>query len=341
MKLTAEIVRKIVKGNPPAAHVRSVVNAVNKYGEREGLDQPHRLVQFLAQLFHESTGLVDFKERWGPTPAQKRYEGRKDLGNIRKGDGSKYRGYGPIQVTGRNNVTAFFNWCVKQGYNPPNFVENPSLIGTEEWGGLSAIWFWSVGNQTGKSLNVYADRGDIENITRKINGGLNGYEDRLTYYDRTALVFLGYGVNELAKFQKEEGLDADGISGPLTRAAFQKELLKLTGKPEQASKVQNAPVVQKVTKTVETVVKDPVPVKVTSIEKPWYQSRETIVPLLTGGTITGVGSTVQSVGGIPWQNLAIIVAAVMLAAIGYVIYARQRDRAKQAATVEKIKESAS
>lgn len=337
MKLTAEIVRRIVKGNPPAAHVASVVDAVNLYGERYGLDQPHRLAQFLAQLFHESTGLVDFKERWGPTAAQKRYEGRKDLGNTQKGDGSKFRGYGPIQLTGRDNVTRFYKWCVKEGYNVPDFIKTPSLISDPKWAGLSAIWFWSVGNKTGKSLNTPADRGDIENITRVVNGGLNGYTDRLEYYDRTALVFLGYGPTDIKKFQKEEGLEVDGISGPMTRQAFQKELLKLTSKPEQAAKVQTAPVVQKVTKTVE--VKEPVPVKVESIEKPWYQSRETVVPLLTGGTITGVSSAVQSVGGIPWQNLAIIVGAVMLAAIGYVIYARQRDRAKQAASVEKIKES--
>ncbi|MGK9055671.1 hypothetical protein [Neorhizobium petrolearium] len=68
--------------------------------------------------------------RYGRTDAQKRYEGRKDLGNIQKGDGSKYRGYGPMQVTGRANVTEFYNWCKKRGLNPPDFIEKPQLIAT-------------------------------------------------------------------------------------------------------------------------------------------------------------------------------------------------------------------
>lgn len=322
MKLTAEMLRRIAKSNPNATNAASLVDALDKFGAGIGLDQPHRLAQFVPQIMHESGGLKYNKEIWGPTAAQKRYEGRKDLGNTQKGDGSKYRGYGLIQLTGRANVTAFYKWCVSKGMNPPNFVDRPELIATAPWSAVSALWYWDT-----RDLNRLADRGDNENITRKINGGLNGYEDRLDYYNRTALVLLGYAVNEIAKFQKDNGLVADGLSGPLTRSAMHKALVKLTNKPEQSKAVQSAPVVEEVK----------VPVKLGEPEKPWYQSREVVVPILTGGGITGAGTVVEKFGGIPWQNLIVIVVAVAAAAIGYGLYARHQDRRKQDAKAEAIK----
>src|SRR5688572_11127745 len=146
MQLTATLVNRIAKGKPPAANVKSLVDAVNTFGPKVGLDQPHRLVQFLAQIMHESGDLKHNKEIWGPTAAQKRYEGRKDLGNTQKGDGSKYRGYGLIQLTGRDNVTRFYKWCVKNGFDVPNFVDHPEKIALAPWSGLDAIWYWSEGN---------------------------------------------------------------------------------------------------------------------------------------------------------------------------------------------------
>lgn len=251
MQLTAEIIKRISKVNPPAGNVTALMDAVNEYGPLIGVDQPHRLAQFLAQIMHESGGLKYNKEIWGPTAAQKKYEGRKDLGNTQKGDGSKYRGYGMIQVTGRANVTMFDAWCRRQKMNAPDFISKPEMIATSPWSAVSALWYWDM-----KNLNALADRGDIENITKKINGGLNGYDDRLDYYDRTCLVLLGYGVNQLVKFQTDEKLDTTTGSGPLTRAAFQKELLKLTDKVDQSKKVQTAPVVEKT--KVEVKVSEPV-----------------------------------------------------------------------------------
>lgn len=322
MKLTADMLRRIAKATPNATNAASLVDALDKYGAGIGLDQPHRLAQFIPQIMHESGGLKFNKEIWGPTAAQKRYEGRKDLGNTQKGDGSKYRGYGLLQVTGRANVTQFYNWCKRQDMNPPDFVAKPELIATAPWSAVSALWYWDMRN-----INRLADRGDNENVTRVINGGLNGYDDRLDYYNRTALVLLGYAVNEIAKFQKDNGLAADGLSGPLTRAAMHKALLALTDKPDQSKAVQSAPVVEEVK----------VPVKLGNPEKPWYQSREVVVPILTGGGITGAGTLVEKFGGIPWQNLIIIVVAVAAAAIGYGLYARHQDRKKQDAKAEAIK----
>lgn len=222
-------VMKIIEsayGKPMSAlrtnNANSVAMALEAHGARFGMMLPHRLAQYLCQIFHESGAFRYDREVWGPTPAQQRYEGRKDLGNTQKGDGKKFKGHGPMQVTGRANTTAFYKWCAVMFPQPqvPDFVSQPQLINTDPWEGLTGIWYWSEGNPTGTSLNVYADSGDIEMITRRINGGLNGYADRLAWYDRVALVLLGYRPHEVLKFQKQHGLTADGVSGPRTRAAM-------------------------------------------------------------------------------------------------------------------------
>jgi predicted chitinase len=143
-----------------------------------GIDQPHRLAHFLVQELHESGGFRYDKELANGAA----YEGRKDLGNTQKGDGVKFKGRGPEQITGRANYSRFTKWV--RGFPPdaPDFTVKPDLVNTDPFEGLTAIWFWSVG--TGKSLNVYADRNDIEMITRKVNGDLNGYDDRLDYCAR-------------------------------------------------------------------------------------------------------------------------------------------------------------
>lgn len=300
MILTVAIIRRIIKGKPPAAHIQSIVDAVNTYGAENGLDQPHRITQFLAQVFHESGGLVYFKEIWGPTAAQKRYEGRKDLGNTQKGDGSKFRGFGPIQLTGRDNVTRFYKWCLKKGYKVPDFVADPSKIALPEWAGLSAIWFWVEGNRTRKSLNILADRGDIETITEIVNGGHNGFSDRIAYYVRSALVYLGYGVLEIEKFQKDYGFskeDQDGIAGPKTRSAMHVALTKLTEKSDQAAGVRAAPVVVMETEVV-TVAEPTVPKSIdTQVKK---QSNFL-------GNLTAFGGLLGTVGaffaGIDWKSI--------------------------------------
>jgi putative chitinase len=85
------------------ANADSVVAGLTGHGAAIGLNQPHRLAQYLAQLLHESAAFNYDRELWGPTAAQKRYEGRKDLGNTVKSDGLKYRGRGrsrsPVERT--------------------------------------------------------------------------------------------------------------------------------------------------------------------------------------------------------------------------------------------------
>jgi len=224
--LTADQLRAMALGRPNAENMNSVVVALNTYGRDAGLDKPHRLAHFLGQLLHESGSFRYDREIWGPTPAQKRYEGRKDLGNVQNGDGSKFRGRGPIQVTGRANYRAFSKWA--KGIDPaaPNFEREPEKINADPWEGLSPIWYWSEGNPERLSLNRYADTNNIEMITRRINGGLNGYADRIKFYVRAALVLLGYGPTDVKRFQTDHpdaGI-ADGIAGEKTRMALHRAL---------------------------------------------------------------------------------------------------------------------
>lgn len=152
------------------------------------IDTPQRLAAFLAQIGHESGRLVYVREIWGPTPAQRRYEGRVDLGNTQPGDGRRYLGRGLIQTTGRSNYRGTRDG-LRQLAQPaadmthvPDFEAEPELLEQPAWAALSAAWFWHS-----RGLNALADTGDFKGITRKINGGLNGQADRLALYQACML----------------------------------------------------------------------------------------------------------------------------------------------------------
>ena len=141
---------------------------------------PERLAAFLAQIGHESASLRYVAEVWGPTPSQKRYEGRKDLGNIESGDGSRYRGRGLIQTTGRANYAAVRDRLRRRlGPDVPDFEAEPEQLEHLRWAVWSAADYWDW-----RGLNALADAGDFERITRRINGGLNGQPDRLARWKR-------------------------------------------------------------------------------------------------------------------------------------------------------------
>jgi len=144
-----------------------------------GITTPTRIAAFLAQVGHESGGFVYTREIWGPTAAQQRYEGRADLGNWEPGDGSRFRGRGLIQITGRANYQA-----VSDGLGV-DFVGNPALLEQPEYAALSAAWWWA-----NNGCNELADAGDFERLTRQINGGLNGYADRAARW-KQAKMYVG------------------------------------------------------------------------------------------------------------------------------------------------------
>jgi len=141
------------------------------------IDTPMRQAAFLAQILHESGMLKHTREIWGPTPAQARYEGRKDLGNVQIGDGFRYRGRGLIQITGRDNYAKTGAALGLDLLRYPESLEAPLLAAR------SAAWWWQA-----HGLNELADAGETERISRRINGGSNGLADRLALYRITTEV---------------------------------------------------------------------------------------------------------------------------------------------------------
>lgn len=127
------------------------------------LEVPVRLACFLAQTAHETGGYRWLREL-GDSRYFARYDGR--MGN-RRGEGAKYKGRGLIHVTGRNNYVE----C-GQALNI-SLLDSPELLELPEYAVQSAIWYWRTHH-----LNRYADSSDFVGLTRKINGGLNGLEDR-------------------------------------------------------------------------------------------------------------------------------------------------------------------
>ncbi|QKQ69944.1 glycoside hydrolase family 19 protein [Acinetobacter sp. 10FS3-1] len=127
------------------------------------LDNPLRFTHFLSQLAHES-GNFRYMEEIASGAA---YEGRKDLGNTQPGDGKRFKGRGPIQLTGRANYRKYGQQLGIDFENNPEIVAIPSI------GLMVACKFWSD-----NGLNSLADQDGVQMITRRINGGTNGLADR-------------------------------------------------------------------------------------------------------------------------------------------------------------------
>lgn len=159
------------------------VAAANEAVQRAQCTTALRQAMFLAQVGHESAGLRYFRE----IDPGYYLRGRSDLGHG-PGEGEQWRGAGPIQLTGKNNFRAFGDWCHAQGLvaDPEVFVRQPELVATPRWGWLSASYYWTVARP---DINQLADDGDIIGVTRRINGGTNGLDDRERRY-RLALRIL-------------------------------------------------------------------------------------------------------------------------------------------------------
>jgi predicted chitinase len=126
-----------------------------------------RARMWLAQVGHESLSLRYMEE----IASGAAYEGRKDLGNIYPGDGVKYKGRGPIQLTGRANYTAAGSALGLDLVNHPELASNPDT------GFRVSAWWWLT-----HGLNPMSDTGDVTAATRRINGGYNGLSDRQSRY---------------------------------------------------------------------------------------------------------------------------------------------------------------
>lgn len=147
------------------------------------IDTPKRAAAFLAQVGHES-GELRYVRELGSDQYLSKYDTgtlAARLGNTPEadGDGQKYRGRGLIQITGRRNYLA----CSQALFGDDRLLGQPQLLEQPQWACESAAWFWQS-----NGLNELADKDQFTTITRRINGGLNGLEDRLQVWARAKSV---------------------------------------------------------------------------------------------------------------------------------------------------------
>ena len=170
--ITLEQLKAVYK-EAPESRLKKFLDPLNETLQRFEINTPVRIQMFLAQIGHESGELRYVLE----LASGQSYEGRKDLGNTQIGDGVKYKGRGLLQITGRNNYV-LCGMCLDLP-----LLENPELLEQHPYSSLSSGWFWSTNN-----LNSFCDANDFERLTKKINGGLNGYANRLLLYQRAKKV---------------------------------------------------------------------------------------------------------------------------------------------------------
>lgn len=206
MELTKEQLKQLLPKNPYIDHWHKALSQLLPDYE---INTPQRIAAFIAQCSHESGGFTALKENLNYKPATLRklfgkyfptdalaeeycakpnkqeaianriYASRMGNGDEASGDGYKYCGRGLIQLTGKSNYIAFAD---SLEITPEEASE---YLATFEGAAQSACWFWEANN-----LNQWADKGDILTLTKRINGGTIGLEDRIKHYEH-ALHVLG------------------------------------------------------------------------------------------------------------------------------------------------------
>jgi predicted chitinase len=147
-----------------------IINDLNNCLITFNINTPVQIRHFIAQISHESGGGRWLKE----LASGDAYEGRLDLGNTQPGDGRRFKGSGYIQLTGRSNYQAF-----------ANFIKDPLVMNgvdyvANKYPATSAGFWWYNNN-----MNKLCDSNPtVEQVTKRVNGGLNGIEDRKYYYNR-------------------------------------------------------------------------------------------------------------------------------------------------------------
>lgn len=206
MELTLEQLKQLLPKNP---YVTYWHNALKQLLPDYEINTPKRIAAFVAQCSHESAGFTALKENLNYKPATLRklfpkyfpddaiankyasmpnkqeaianriYANRMGNGPEESGDGYRYCGRGLIQLTGKQNYTWF---AASLQISPEEATE---YLATFEGAAQSACWFWET-----NKLNEWADKGDIVTLTKRINGGTIGLDDRIKHYEH-ALHVLG------------------------------------------------------------------------------------------------------------------------------------------------------
>jgi predicted chitinase len=177
---TAELLSAAMGGSMPLQRYQQLLPGVLSCLEACEATNVERVAEWMAQIGHESMGLFYMEE----VADGSQYEGRADLGNTSPGDGVRYKGRGPIQITGKTNYQQVSQWAHQHGYvdSPTYFVDQPEKLADDHFGFLGTSWYWTVAR--GSAINEACDRGDIVEVTRLINGGDHGLDDRRARYER-------------------------------------------------------------------------------------------------------------------------------------------------------------
>jgi putative chitinase len=177
MALTSEQLAAIMPAANPA-DIQAYLDAINDTMDSYEINTPERQAAFLGQIAEESNELwhirAHFKSAFGEEYASgKLYEGRVDLGNTQPGDGVRYKGRGLLQTTGRANYQKLSDAL------GVDFVSNPEWVAEPDYSCQAACYYWQS-----HGLNELADAGAFKTITKRINGGLNGYPVRVQFWER-------------------------------------------------------------------------------------------------------------------------------------------------------------
>lgn len=168
---------KSIMPNLAAPKLQLYLPHLNTAMQTYGVNTMLRTAAFVAQLAHESAEFRFMEEIWGPIPAQTRYEPpnelAKRLGNTQAGDGKRFKGRGPIQITGRFNYKKYGDLLGTDLVLQPDLAAQPAVAFS------TAGLFWKT-----NGLNELADGEQFVTITKRINGGTNGLPDREKYYAR-------------------------------------------------------------------------------------------------------------------------------------------------------------
>jgi putative chitinase len=208
MELTKEQLKKLLPKNP---YIDYWYNALSKLLPDYEINTPQRVAAFIAQCAHESGNFMVLKENLNYRPATLRkifpkyfpddaiandycsrpnkqeaiankvYANRMGNGPEESGDGFRYCGRGLIQLTGKEN----YSWFAAS--LSITVEEASEYLQTFEGAAQSACWFWETNN-----LNQWADKGDIVTLTKRINGGTIGLDDRIKHYEHALHVLGGH-----------------------------------------------------------------------------------------------------------------------------------------------------
>ena len=177
MTITREEILRICSG-VYRKNLDSFVRDFNRWAAEFGVTTPLRAAHFIGQVLHES-GCLRYTEE---IASGKAYEWRQDLGNVYKGDGVRFKGRGYIQLTGRTNYVNFnaSDCCTE------DVVAHPEKVAKFPLNQIASMWFWER-----NGLSAIADQDNGQNtaevckkVTKRVNGGLNGYSERFYYLRR-------------------------------------------------------------------------------------------------------------------------------------------------------------